>query len=235
MKWVVMLILIFCPLTVKGVEEVSSSTKYYKTISYVPSDTVNTKNVKLQYTAEITEQEYESGKVDDLSSLAVIETTYKKMVVTIFKNGNYYRYQNVLYWTAIPKIRSYDIIGIGFYRTLQPKGSAVFSQYYCYAKDDCYLSYDINNRRTSSGGVGISFKLPSGNLTELKQTIYVDMQKNTDAEVLRQVIVGDYAHAQNEINLAEARKFDMNLAGIYTYSYLYDDMGIATLKWEGCW
>lgn len=157
------------------------------------------------------------------------------MVVTIFKNGNYYRYQNVLYWTAIPKIRSYDIIGIGFYRTLQPKGSAVFSQYYCYAKDDCYLSYDINNRRTSSGGVGISFKLPSGNLTELKQTIYVDMQKNTDAEVLRQVIVGDYAHAQNEINLAEARKFDMNLAGIYTYSYLYDDMGIATLKWEGCW
>lgn len=126
MKWVVMLILIFCPLTVKGVEEVSSSTKYYKTISYVPNDIVNTKNEKLQYTAEITEQEYESGKVDDLSSLAVIETTYKKMVVTIFKNGNYYRYQNVLYWTAIPKIRSYDIIGIGFYRTLQPKGSAVF-------------------------------------------------------------------------------------------------------------
>ena len=41
-----MLILIFCPLTVKGVEEVSSSTKYYKTISYVPSDTVNTKNEK---------------------------------------------------------------------------------------------------------------------------------------------------------------------------------------------
>lgn len=235
MKLVVMLILVLCPLCVKGLEDVSSSTKYYKTISYVPKQSGNMKDGMLEHTSEITEEEYKQHEALELAKSAVVETSYKKMVVTIFKNGNYYRYQNVLYWTEMPKVRSYDIIGIGFYRTLQPKGNAVLSQYYCYAKDDCYLSYDINNRRTGSGGVGISFKLPSGNLIALKQTIYIDMQKNTDEEVVRQAVVGDYAHAQRDISFAEARKFDMNLAGIYTDSYNYDDMGIATLKWEGSW
>ena len=59
-----------------------------------------------------------------------VETTYKKVVSTLSKNSNYFRYKISVTWKNIPSTRSYDIIGIGFLGSVKVRNDLNFIQEY---------------------------------------------------------------------------------------------------------
>lgn len=199
---------------VKAEENViASTTKYYKTISYLENNiALNDDNLSITY--EITEEEYNNANIsNEPKNSSTIETTYKRMTTSITKNGSYYRYKNVLYWKNIPSTRSYDIIGIGHFSTVKVHGSTHFSQYYCLTSGPCYTT-TTNYPQTFSVGAGTSFLLPPGNLSTLKQTFYFDVEKNTSLTLITQEAYGDYSHATTNVSLNDSKKYTVNYTGI---------------------
>lgn len=225
---------------------VSITEKYYKTttvLSNVQTSLLseNGSNGKyISYTEEISEKEYENfdgNENSPSSSLMTVETTYKKMITSIEKNGSYYRYKVQLNWKNMPKIRSYDVIAIGHYASVEPRSSIYFSQKYCTSLNDCTTSTSSTIKRTSTG-TGAVFKLPSGDFMSLSQVLYFDVQKAVDATVIRQKVVGDYSHATEDISSSIANSFEINLNGITfsaTNEEYFDDINTAVASWEGSW
>lgn len=196
---------------------VSENTKYYKTITYL----VSSLNNNLSVTYEITEDEYNTANIDEPKASSTVETTYKRMTTSITKNGNYYRYKNVLYWKNIPSTRSYDIIGIGHFSTVKVHGSTHFSQYYCLTSGSCYTT-TTNYPQIFSVGAGTSFLLPTGNLSTLKQTFYFDVEKNTSLTLISQEAYGDYSHATSSISLNNSKKYSVGYGGIVLQNSIYN-------------
>ena len=155
-------------------EILSENTKYFKTITYSNVNSLLRLNA-LPYSEsfEVSKEEYELANENSSITLAdysgTTETTYKKMTTTIASNGNYYRYKVVLNWKNIPSTRSYDIIAIGFYSNLRVNSSLNFKQEYCYSSGSCSSS-TTNYPQTFDAGAGTTFKLPTGDLSSLKQT-----------------------------------------------------------------
>lgn len=213
---------------------VSETTKYYKTIS---QDMYFEKNIE---TFEITEQEFNNSNDEGLTRNldGYIETTYKKLTTTISKSDNYYQYKAVLDWKSIPNIKSYDIIGIGFYQSVKVTGSVNFSQNYCLTNGNCYTSR-VYTPQTFSSGAGASFQLPNnGNLSSLKQTLNFLVTKNADATIISQIASGDYSHATSSVTAANAKKYTVNANGISLDSSIansYDSISFARATWSGTW
>lgn len=224
---------------------IAKTEKYYRTtITSVEqykllSENYNYDNV-ISYTEEISEAEYESfnnNGTSPTSSLMTVETTYKKMITTIEKNGSYYRYKVQLNWKNMPKIRSYDVIAIGHYASVEPNSSINFSQTYCTSLNNCTTSTSSTKKQTSTGS-GAVFKLPTGDFISLSQILYFDVRKAVDATVIRQNVVGDYSHAIQSISSDIAKSFSINLNGIYfsnTNSEYFDEINTAVATWEGSW
>ena len=214
-------------------------TKYYKTVTFLASDnTYILNNNKLSTTTEITEEEYNnSNTLIRTNSSTPIETTFKKMTATITANGNYYRYKNRLVWKNIPKVRSYDIIGIGFQTSVKIKGNTYFSQNYCVVNSGCTTT-TTNSPKIFANGAGTSFKIPTGDLYQLDQTFYFDVEKNTQYTIINQTINGDYAHATSSISLANSKKYTMDFDKIELDTSVvnnYDTISSAQATWSGTW
>lgn len=224
----------------------SITEKYYKTTTVLNNTQTylllenKSNNTYISYTEEISIKEYEEFENSDTSpssTLMTVETTYKKMITTIEKNGSYYRYKVQLNWKNMPKIRSYDVIAIGHYASVEPRASIYFNQEYCTSLNNCTTSTSSTIKKTSTG-TGAVFKLPSGNFISLSQTLYFDVQKAVDATVVRQNVVGDYSHAIESISSSIANSFEINLNGITfssTNSGYFDDINPAVASWEGSW
>ena len=226
----------------EGFYVVASETKYYKTIHYAPEvSTFSTDSNDLYKTVEISKGEYDAAEADDNVAepydSAGIATEYKYMETSILANGSYYRYKNILVWQKYPKTRSYDIMSIGYPSNVKPRIGGTFTQYYCISGGSCtterngsFLNFD--------NAIGVSFALPSGTLTSLKQTLYFDVKKNVDATIYEQAATGDYAHAQKTSSLTEAKKYTAGTYGILLVSSVknkYDDTPEARVHWEGTW
>jgi hypothetical protein len=213
-----------------------STTKFYKTTTYY-GDLLQIDNKFVNsITTEITEEEYNNAS-NNLPKSATVETTYKKLTSTITKNGSYYRYKAELTWKLIPSVRSYDIIGIGFYQTVKVKGNNLyFTQNYCLSNGNCYNS-SVNYPQIFTNGAGTSFALPSGNLSSLKETLYFDVEKNTTATITSQLAASDYSHATSSISLNNSKKYTVNANGISLngVSSYYDNMSAAKAYWSGSW
>jgi len=216
----------------------SQTVKYYKTISNSNSSTINnyldTENKTI--TIEITEEEYNNANVD-VRPMNFIETTYKKLISTIYQNGSYYRYSATLTWKNIPSTRSYDIMGIGFYRSVKILNNNVyFYQDYCQTNGTCKRS-STYVPQVFDGGAGVSFKIPDENLTSLSQTIYFDVTKNSTGTVVSQLAAADYAHATKTITMTNSKKYTVNSAGITLngISSYYDSINTANTTWNGSW
>lgn len=201
--------------TISNAEVLSKETKYYKTITTIPYYDITKKDNVLSSIYEISEEEYNNSnnQTSTRTSSQIVETTYKKMTTSISKNGNNYRLKNELVWKNIPKTRSYDIIGIGFYSNVKPTGNIKFSQYYCIENETCTTT-NTNYPQTFSNGVGTTFKIPSGALSTLKQTLYFDITKNTSSTLTNISAFGDYSHATKTISLTNAKKYSMSVYGI---------------------
>lgn len=222
---------------------VSEITKYYKTITYNKSNQLYSfNNNTISENFEISEEEFNSIKSSSTIVLSnysgVTETNYKKMTTTIASNGKYYRYKVVLDWKNIPSTRSYDIIGIGFLGSVKVHNGLNFTQEYCTSLSNCTTS-TTNYPQIFSSGAGTTFKLPTGTLTSLKQTLYFDVEKNTTSTIILQEAYGDYSHATSSISLTNAKKYNVVAnVGISLDSSItsyYDAISVAKASWEGTW
>lgn len=235
---------------------ISVTEKYYKTITNIVGGNkfVNSANVYSNYnvitsTEEITEEEYNAYNAsstnitDSISTMSgsidsVSETTYKKMTTTISKNGSYYRYKVVLNWKNMPKVRSYDVIAIGHYASVEINSSLTFTQKYCTSINSCKTSTSFTSKISDTGS-GAVFKLPTGDFVSLSQTLYFDVKKALDTTVIRQEAVGDYAHAIKSISKENASKFSINLNGISfnstSISNSFDTINSSVASWTGSW
>lgn len=219
--------------------DIVTITKYYKTITnlndFIIPSSINNYNYTQTY--EITKDEYESSLIDDISILGNVETSYKKLTATISKVNSSYRYKAILTWKNMPKIRSYDIMGIYFSNDLSVKSNSVlFKQEYC-INNNCYLLND-SNQNLFNNGVGVSFKLPTENISSLKQTLYFDVVKNNSSIINTQYIVADYSHAIKNVSLEKSKKFIINSNGIVINNSVlpyYDNIDGATVTLNGKW
>lgn len=219
---------------------VSKVEKFYKTISKTNNMVLNTNNNGIEnnsYSIEITKEEYENSNNTATTRAAYVETTYKKLTSTISQNGSYYRYKAELNWKSIPSTRSYDIIGIGFYPSVKLRTSTTFSQYYCFSDGTCKTD-SSNYPQIFSNGAGTSFKIPSGNLTTLKQTFYFDVEKANSSTVISQIAAADYSHATKSVTSNNAKNYTVNTSGINLGSSItssYDAINTANATWNGNW
>lgn len=223
-------------------EEVSEVEKYYKTTTFfndAKMSTLSINNINSSITEEISKEEYdaynESNAATNVS--ASVETTYKKLTSSILSNGSYYRYKAVLTWKNIPKVRSFDTIAIGHYESVKLRGGLQFSQTYCITGGDCNTvsTYYPN---TFTTGAAATFRVPTGDLSSLSQTLYFDVQKATTSTVIKQYASGDYAHAIKSINYIDAQKYKVTNSGIIFDSSVenyFDEIQVARAIWTGSW
>lgn len=237
-------------------EIVAEATKYYKTVTVLSNSnmmmTADLGEVS-SFTTEVTEEEFENAPTDeekaeaeaeaslspqDTFSNYSTETTYKKLSSIISKPSNYYfKYTGILTWKNMPKVRSYDIIGLGYYASMKA-GTPELTNSYCLTNGTCgtlmgYYAYSGQN------GVAAMFNLPSGTLSSLSQKIEVEMEKsNPSSTIISQVCVADYSHAVKTITYSNAKNFKVDVGGITLLngiSSYYDTMPSVSSTWEGRW
>ncbi len=232
------IIILLLPFYVKASETETEVVKYYKTtVLKNPLQSLNNNHLYVSDTIEVTEEEYNNS--DNLIPRTVtVETTYKKLSVSIIKYGSaFYEYKAVLNWKQIPSTRSYDILGIGYYPSVKVAGNADFEEYYCLSGGSCFTNTSYYQKITS-GGTGVVFALPSGSLSSLKQTLILIVEKtNSSSTITSQKAVGDYAHATSTISYSNAKNFTVDVFGIDVGSNInyYDDMPYAAATWTGTW
>jgi len=235
MKKIILLIILLIPYYINAEEQtIATGVKYYKTVSILPYNSEYIEST----TYEISEEEYNRADDEPDRNNVIIETTYKKLSVTITQSINSYKYKAKLHWKKIPKVRSYDIMSLGYYASVTPSIDPEFKQEYCNVDGNCYETH-THYLKTSTTGLGAMFHLPSGNLSSLDQTFQVIVVKaNSNATIIRQRATADYSHATKTISYNNAKKFDADIGGISLDSTIltyYDGISIAETTWNGTW
>ena len=237
MKKLILVVLLLLPSFIYAEDIVAEEEKYYVTTTMIATPIESSTGITyISNTEEITKEEYDSFD-PEANPRTTVETTYKKLTTTISKvNNSVYKYKAKLTWKNFPKVRSYDLIGIGFYGSVTPLSSSDFEEYYCTSGGSChtlngYYSYDGNN------GVGAMFGLPSGSLSTLRITFSTNVvKKNSNSTIVEQRAAGDYAHATEYISYNHAKQYTVNQTGVHpTYSSSYDSMPAAVATWTGTW
>lgn len=104
-----------------------------------------------------------------------------------------------LEWIKLPKIRSYDILGIYFDNTSLIEANKVIVE-----TNKGISKYSYTNKATN--GIGTSFKLPTdGTYLKISQTLTVE-KKGT--------IKASYQHAKKAISNANSKKYSFSKTGI---------------------
>ena len=233
--------LIFAEEQKQGFELLVQEEKYYKTTYYNGYvDGIDTLSQPSFMTEEITQDEYNSYNyvTDSMSRVSsYISTEYKKMTISILSNGSYYRYKVVLDWKKMPKIRSYDIIGIGHNSNVKIVGTPTFNLKYCTSSSNCTTSTS-STKQTFSNGAGASFKLPSGTFVTMQATYFYDVAKSGSSTLYSQTAYGDYSHATSSVTASQAMQYSVNNSGIVLDSSItnsYDTINTAAVSWSGTW
>lgn len=237
--------LVICPIAVNAKESqymydnneaykiVSSNEKYFKTVYFFSAmtyDTASMNNV-LPLTTEISKEEYDLAEdestVTPLGVSITGQTEYKKLTSKILESSSKYKYQAILEWKKMPVVRSYDIIAIGYNRSVKATNIS-YETYYCLKNGSCSRKYDYYVNK-SDYGVGVSFMLPESNdVTVLKNTLTLNIDKNVNGTTItRQNAVADYSHAVKNISYNLSHSYSVNINGIVLNSdsrSYYDDM-----------
>ena len=232
-KMLVLILFLICPfianasnnesLNEEEYKLISSNEKYFKTTNVISNvstfnNEINDNKIILSYTTEITKEEYNSvenkDEIQPYGSSNIVETNYKKLTVSILENGSAYRYRAVLNWKNIPSVRSSDIITIGFYQSVKAV-NVNYQTDYCLTTGVCSTLKDFVRKNTSTGA-GAVFQLPSAsNVSSIKNTLTLDIAKNvSDATIIEQLAVADYAHAIKKISSTDANKYTIGISGL---------------------
>ncbi len=250
MKKFILLALLIFPTFVAAEEnveiEVASATKYYKTVTVLNNSEVmrnaNYGEVS-SFTTEISKTEYDNFNPDENITpkgtiTSTTETTYKRLTTTInYYSPSIYKYKSVLTWKNIPSTRNYDIMGIGYYASVENHSTPMLTNEYCVG-NDCY-EYQGYYVYTGNNGTGVMFHLPSGSITSLEQTLEVFVKKyNSSSTIIEQIAVGDYSHATTTVSYNNAKKFLVDTGGISLDSVIYNSYDALTetrASWTGRW
>lgn len=232
-------------------EKVAEEIKYIKTTSIINNSNVM-RNADLEemssISIEVSKEEFDNAPTTSepisSSTRALVEvgteTTYKRLTTTIERSATNYRYTTNLYWKNIPKVRSYDIIGIGHYGDVEPYNTTYinFSQTYCRTASNCYTGSASTKKVTDYGTIMV-FHLPENTLVSLEQTLLFTVKKAGDWTITTQKAVGDYSHATSAVtaNLA-AKNTNIGVGGLVlndnVYEY-YDTTPAAVAIYKGTW
>lgn len=219
-------------------ELVSRNVKYYKT-TYENDFDVALLSSDKNFTIEISEDEYNDVQdVFDVMESNLYQNSYKKVTTSIYSlNGNY-KYEVNLEWKKIPKVRSNDIIAIGFDDSnIQNGGNYSFIQNFC-TSDGCKSNNNYSLKNFSTGNSAV-FSLPTSDLIYLGQTFSFMVMKKASNVVSTQIISGDYSHATKKIDTKNALKHTVDVVyGIKLYdsiSKYYDSIPVTKTMWNGSW
>ena len=223
-------------------EIVGETTKYYKTVTIMnDSEIMSIVSPEVtSFTTEITKEEYDSVDLQELYQLntyTTVQTEYKTLKTTMSKNSTMYQYRVDLTWKNIPKVRSFDIIAIGHYSTVEPVTGPIANQNFCEGNGDCYEGMGATLISGVNGSAAV-FSLPSNSLTSLSQYMYFNVQKSSSGTVKNQTAAGDYAHATKTITRDNAKKLRVDVVGIIHDSSVesyYDTISAAIVNWTGSW
>lgn len=242
---IVLLSILLLPSFANAEEEreiVSQDIKYYKTVTH--KNLFTTYGVEQQdnvVTYEISKEEYDNfnpATANNSRSAQAVETTYKYMLTTLYKSGDYFFVENFLSWKNFPATRSYDIIGIGFSGGLRPATQLQFVQHYCTASGSC-VNQTNGNPFISTYGAASLFALPTVELSRLNQTFSFYLGKVNSGTVTGFDVYGDYAHAQRSVTFSEASQFEMDYNNIEFFNSSvaskFDDITSTALSWSGTW
>ena len=221
---------------------VGETTKYYKVVTIMnDSEIMSIVSPEVtSFTTEITKEEYNSVDLHELYQLnasVTVQTEYKKLTTTMSKDSTRYQYKVDLTWKNIPKVRSYDIIAIGHYSTVEPISGPIINQSYCESNGECYEG-TVSSVVSGINGTAVIFSLPSSTLTSLSQSMYFNVKKSGSGTVKNQTAAGDYAHATKTITRDNAKKLRVDVVGIIHDSSVesyYDTIGAAIVDWTGSW
>lgn len=225
-------------------EIVGVTEKYYKEVilhNAFNEQTFNIENsIPLSYVEEVSKYEYENYNETTMSiqsNNGYIETTYKKLKLTITKSGNNYVYNAYLEWKNMPSTRSYDIIGVGFNPSVRAIDET-FSMNYCLKNGSCYTN-NTHYPKIISTGVGASFKVPSNSdLATLNTTLKVIVTKNVSETITKQLAVADYSHAISSVSQSSSLDYTVGVIGIILDGSItdsYDSINAAELQISCNW
>lgn len=219
-------------------ELVSDNTNYY--VNIVRYDA--TGRIISDNDIRISKEDYmKNSEIEPLgSSDGLIQTDYKELRTTISKvDSEEFRYKTNLKWTKFPSTRSYDIIGIGIDANILTSGNAHFSQTYCVVQF-CTTDTKTNDITYNLTGIGASFALPTGTVTQLESTLYFNVMKlDSNSTIRTQSAYGDYAHATKKISSGNAKMY-MVAPGVGISLYeesidYYDRISPSIATWTGTW
>lgn len=233
-KSFLILILLFVFSNVYGVQNedvlVSTTSRYFKTVTR-EYDLQNMNNYS--QTFEITEEEFENFNI---GLNETVNTTYKKLTTNIYVSGNLYKYEVVLQWKNIPKVRSYDIIGIAYDSNVIYNSDMDFKQSVT-GTSSSYVLRDYNEVDSPYGYTAV-FQFPTENIVGITQIFSFKVRKNASTVYL-QTAVGDYSHATSIISLNNAIKHSISTKhGIELNNSIknyYDSIVFSQATWNGTW
>lgn len=213
-------------------EIVAETTKYYKTTDNTSYIGVAITDEFFSKTEEISKSEYNNAMIETYNGS--VETTYKKMTSYIIYSNGHYKYKVNLTWKNMPKIRSYDIIAIGYYKSVKAENYSAHVDY-C-TSNKCYKN-TTGTFKNNSSGTGFSFKLPSGNLSSLNVTLELEIYKNISDTIIKQIASGSYSHSTQNINSSIAKNYEIDTSGIDNLNYgkYFDSISPAVSTWTGEW
>lgn len=250
--FVIMLIIPFAVQAETDKEIVGQTIKYIKTVSILNNSSVmreaNMAEIS-SLTTEVTKEEFDNAEpttepvapLNENARYTQTETTYKRLTTTIYKVGQYYEYETNLYWKNIPKVRSYDIISIGYYANVELEDTSLvgFNNDYCLSATNCYSSA-VGTDVIQTYGTAVVFKLPTDSLISLEQTLDFIVKKAVSGTLTEQVAAGDYAHATKTVSQSTAvNNITPNSTGLFITPSIentyYDTTPEAIATWYGTW
>lgn len=166
-----------------------------------------------------------------------VEDPARILTTTIVAVSDRYRYKVSLEWQQIPSARSHDVIGIGIDSNVSIYSNLYFQQNFCYSSTNC-SSTGAFTQNVSSTGASATFQLPSTSIVSMNSYLYFSVAKNTTSIITQLNAYGDYAHAMQNVTLANATNHTINRGGINhasSVSSYYDTFPVAKAIWTGSW
>lgn len=183
---------------------ISSTKKYIKTTIYFDGEIENPNSKPIhEINEEVSEEEYNSA-TESIQSRGIcgsVSTTYKLLTSDIVRDSanNRYNYKATLTWKKMPKVRKYDIIGIGIDGDVSVVGSATtFRNSVKYSDGSTAYKSSATETRISSTGIAKYFKLyedtSSKTVSSMVITMIAPVIKRTDSKIKVLNNYADYSH-----------------------------------------
>ncbi len=179
---------------------------------------------------------YSSSAANIYSATQNYSTTSKKIEITLISGSTWHHVVTASTWKVIPKIRSFDVIGMRGYGFEFRDGSQVGEQ--IYVEDGTYntISYAWNgtNIKRFDNGFGISMNIVNNDIEALQVWIECDVKATSQYPE----IYGSYQHATGTLSLTKSQNYTLGSEGlgrvfVYPYSItsVYDGMSGVYLEY----